>query len=100
MQLLPNNATEQRTQLARRLAAKDSSTDLMNLDPIFVPEFASAGWLEPFTGELADRAIDDDVLEAPPPPPPGRTRSWWSRSGPTPRCSGTASRSPRRPGST
>lgn len=63
VQLLPNNATEQRTQLARRLAAKDSSTDLMNLDPIFVPEFASAGWLEPFTGDLAERALDDDVLE-------------------------------------
>lgn len=63
VQLLPNNATEQRTQLARRLAAKDSSTDLMNLDPIFVPEFASAGWLEPFTGDLAEQALDDDVLE-------------------------------------
>ncbi|MBE7323901.1 extracellular solute-binding protein [Nocardioides sp. Y6] len=63
VQLLPNNATEQRTQLARRLAAKDSSTDLMNLDPIFVPEFASAGWLEPFTGEMADQVLDDDVLE-------------------------------------
>ena len=33
-------------------------------------------------------------------PPPG-TASWSSpRSGPTPRCSGTASRSPRRPAST
>ena len=63
IQLLPSNATEQRTQLARRLAAKDSSTDLMNLDPIFVPEFASAGWLEPFPSELADQVLDDDVLE-------------------------------------
>ena len=63
VQLLPSNATEQRTQLARRLAAKDSSTDLMNLDPIFVPEFASAGWLEPFSDEAAAQALDEDVLE-------------------------------------
>ncbi|WP_161605444.1 extracellular solute-binding protein [Pimelobacter simplex] len=54
VQLLPSSATDQRTQLARRLAAKDSSTDLMNLDPVFVAEFASAGWLEPVEGDLAD----------------------------------------------
>lgn len=54
VQQLPNSATDQRTQLARRLAAKDSSTDLMNLDPVFVAEFANAGWLEPVEGELAD----------------------------------------------
>jgi len=62
IRLLPSSATDQRTQLARRLAAGDSSTDLMSLDPVFVPEFASAGWLEPFTGELADQVLDDDVL--------------------------------------
>ncbi|MCG8154349.1 extracellular solute-binding protein, partial [Pimelobacter simplex] len=54
VQLLPSSATDQRTQLARRLAAKDSSTDLMNLDPVFVAEFANAGWLEPVEGDLAD----------------------------------------------
>jgi multiple sugar transport system substrate-binding protein len=54
VQVLPSSATDQRTQLARRLAAKDSSTDLMNLDPVFVAEFANAGWLEPVEGELAD----------------------------------------------
>ena len=63
IQLLPASATDQRTQLARRLAAKDSSTDLMSLDPVFVPEFANAGWLEPFGGELADEVLDDDVLK-------------------------------------
>lgn len=62
IQLLPSSATDQRTQLARRLAAGDNSTDLMSLDPVFVPEFASAGWLEPFEGELADQVLDDDVL--------------------------------------
>lgn len=62
IRLLPASATDQRTQLARRLAAGDSSTDLMSLDPVFVPEFASAGWLEPFTGAQADQVLDDDVL--------------------------------------
>ncbi|MEH3033965.1 MAG: extracellular solute-binding protein [Aeromicrobium erythreum] len=63
IQLLPSSATDQRTQLARRLAAKDSSTDLMSLDPVFVPEFANAKWLKPFTGDLADKVLDDDVLK-------------------------------------
>ena len=63
IQLLPSSATDQRTQLARRLAAKDSSTDLMSLDPVFVPEFANARWLAPFEGDLADQVLDDDVLK-------------------------------------
>ena len=63
IQLLPASATDQRTQLARRLAAKDSKTDLMSLDPVFVPEFANAQWLLPFEGELADQVLDDDVLK-------------------------------------
>lgn len=63
IQLLPASATDQRTQLARRLAAKDSSTDLMSLDPVFVPEFANAKWLAPFEGELAGTVLDDDVLK-------------------------------------
>lgn len=62
IQLLPTSATDQRTQLARRLAAEDGSTNLMSLDPVFVPEFANAGWLAPFEGEQADRVVDDDVL--------------------------------------
>ncbi len=63
IQLLPTSATDQRTQLARRLAARDSSTDLMSLDPVFVAEFANAGWLAPFEGEQAAAVLDDDVLE-------------------------------------
>ncbi|MBD8607616.1 extracellular solute-binding protein [Aeromicrobium sp. CFBP 8757] len=71
IQLLPSSATDQRTQLARRLAAKDSSTDLMSLDPVFVPEFANANWLLPFEGELADQVLDDDVLKG-----AGETVTW------------------------
>ncbi|MDE0776351.1 MAG: extracellular solute-binding protein [Nocardioides sp.] len=64
IQLLPSGATDQRTQLARRLAAEDSSTDLMSLDPVFVPEFANAGWLLPFEGEAAD-AVTNGILAGP-----------------------------------
>ena len=53
VELLPSGATDQRIQLARRLAAEDSSTDLMNLDPVFVAEFANAEWLAEIPGELA-----------------------------------------------
>jgi multiple sugar transport system substrate-binding protein len=63
IQLLPASATDQRTQLARRLAAKDSSTDLMSLDPVFVAEFANAKWLAPFKGAQADQVLDEDVLK-------------------------------------
>jgi multiple sugar transport system substrate-binding protein len=63
IQLLPASATDQRTQLARRLAAEDSSTDLMSLDPVFVPEFANAEWLAPFEGASAGKVLDDDVLK-------------------------------------
>ncbi|SFP91394.1 extracellular solute-binding protein [Actinomadura madurae] len=47
--LLPSDATQQREQLIRRLAAKDSGLDLMSLDPVFVAEAANAGFLRPFT---------------------------------------------------
>ncbi|OUZ11731.1 hypothetical protein BHE97_04315 [Aeromicrobium sp. PE09-221] len=61
---LPSSATDQRTQLARRLAAGDSSMDLMSLDPVFVPEFANAEWILPFEDDLADQALED-VLAGP-----------------------------------
>ncbi|MFZ0142682.1 MAG: extracellular solute-binding protein, partial [Aeromicrobium sp.] len=54
IQSLPTSATDQRVQLARRLAAEDSTTDLMNLDPVFVAEFANAGWLAEVKGSVAD----------------------------------------------
>ncbi|WP_084350592.1 extracellular solute-binding protein [Millisia brevis] len=60
IQLLPSSATDQRTQLARRLAANDSSTDLMSLDPVFVPEFANAGWLKEVPSDIADAITDEN----------------------------------------
>ncbi|WP_435770166.1 extracellular solute-binding protein [Nocardioides sp. SYSU DS0651] len=57
---LPSSATDQRVQLARRLAAEDSSTDLMNLDPVFVAEFANAGWLQEIPEDLAEEITDEN----------------------------------------
>lgn len=61
---LPNDATSQREQLVRRLAAKDSSIDLMSLDPVFVPEFAAAGFLRPF-GAADAQTLTAGVLAGP-----------------------------------
>jgi len=62
--VLPNEATGQREQLVRRLAAEDDSIDLMSLDPPFVAEFAAAGFLRPFADSEA-AALTDGVLEGP-----------------------------------
>lgn len=53
IQVLPSDATSQREQLVRRLAAKDSSIDAMSLDVIYTAEFANAGFLRPFTSQEA-----------------------------------------------
>ncbi|QZY28521.1 extracellular solute-binding protein [Nocardioides coralli] len=44
-EVLPQDANQQRIQLARRLAAKDPDIDLMSIDPPFTAEFADAGYL-------------------------------------------------------
>ena len=62
--VLPSDADSQREQLVRRLAANDSSIDLMSLDVVFVPEFAEAGFLRPFTDDEAE-SLTADVLDGP-----------------------------------
>lgn len=64
-QTLPNEADAQREQLVRRLAAGDSSVDLMSLDPPFVAEFANAEYLLPITDEADVDALTEGVLDAP-----------------------------------
>ncbi|MFN7150651.1 MAG: extracellular solute-binding protein [Microthrixaceae bacterium] len=64
-QILPNEADAQREQLVRRLAAADSSIDLMSLDPPFVAEFANAGYLEPITEPDDVEALTEGVLDGP-----------------------------------
>src|SRR5215218_8378180 len=49
-QRLPSDANQQRELLVRRLAAKDSSIDLMAMDVIWTAEFAGAGWIKSWSG--------------------------------------------------
>ena len=49
-QQLPTGSDGQRQQLVRRLAANDSTIDIMGLDVTWEAEFAQAGWIEPWTG--------------------------------------------------
>ena len=54
-QVLPTDASQQRIQLARRLAAGDSSIDLMSIDPAYTAEFANAGYLAAIPPSLAGK---------------------------------------------
>lgn len=58
--LLPRDASSQREQLARRLAARDSSIDIMSLDPPFIPEMAEPGFLAEVPESLQDT---DDIVQ-------------------------------------
>jgi multiple sugar transport system substrate-binding protein len=64
---LANSADASRELLVRRLAAKDSDIALINMDTIWTPEFAAAGWLRKFTG-AEKQQVTTDVL-------PGALRS-------------------------
>jgi len=57
LKALPNNADEQREQLVRRLAARDSDIDLMSMDVIWTAEFAEAKWIQPWTGPALRGAV-------------------------------------------
>jgi multiple sugar transport system substrate-binding protein len=71
--LLPRSASDQREQLLRRLAAKDSSIDLMSLDVVLVPEFSEAGFLAPIPRASAPALTAGDVK------PAVRTATWNGR---------------------
>jgi multiple sugar transport system substrate-binding protein len=58
-QALPTDANQQRELLVRRLAANDSSVDLVGADVIWTAEFAEAGWIKPWTGRNRARAVAD-----------------------------------------
>jgi multiple sugar transport system substrate-binding protein len=53
-QVLPQDANQQRIQLARRLAAGDPEIDIMSIDPPFTAEFAEAGYLAEIPQDLQD----------------------------------------------
>jgi multiple sugar transport system substrate-binding protein len=60
-QQLPTGSDGQREQLARRLAAGDSSIDIMGLDVTWEAEFAQAGWILPWTGTDKQQAEYDTL---------------------------------------
>jgi multiple sugar transport system substrate-binding protein len=53
-QTLPQDANQQRVQLARRLEAHDSGIDLMSIDPPYTAEFANGGLLAPIPQDEQD----------------------------------------------
>jgi multiple sugar transport system substrate-binding protein len=53
---LPTDANQQRELVVRRLAAEDSTVDLLNMDVPWTAEFAEAGWIVPWTGERRQTA--------------------------------------------
>jgi multiple sugar transport system substrate-binding protein len=69
-QILPNDASQQRQQLVTRLAAGDSSIDMMSLDPVFVAEFAEAGFLADVPASYK-AAFTQDIVK------PAVTASTW-----------------------
>jgi multiple sugar transport system substrate-binding protein len=61
---LPRDSPAQREQLVRRLAANDDSIDIMSLDPIYVPEFAQAGFLAPVPADVSQQVSQGVVQSA------------------------------------
>lgn len=61
---LPQQPEVQRERLVRQLAARDQSVNLVQLDMVWAPEFARAGWILPFTGTDA-AAVREGVLSGP-----------------------------------
>ena len=55
--MLPNDAASQREQLTRRLAAGDTSMDIMSLDPPFIPELAEPGFLAPVPQDVQELSL-------------------------------------------
>lgn len=63
-QVLPQDASQQRIQLVRRLAAGDQEIDLMSIDPPFTAEFASAGYLADIPQDLQQKFKDQSFDSA------------------------------------
>lgn len=64
LQALPADADQQREQLVRRLAARDSDIDIIGMDVIWTAEFAEAGWILPWPPRPARRAREGRIEAA------------------------------------
>jgi multiple sugar transport system substrate-binding protein len=63
-QILPVASDSQRLQLVRRLAARDSTVDIMALDVTWEAEFAEAGWVVPWTGSYKQQVVNGTIKPA------------------------------------
>jgi multiple sugar transport system substrate-binding protein len=72
-QKLPTAADGQRQQLVRRLAAHDSSLDILGLDVTWEAEFAEAGWIQDWTGANKAAVVKDTLAV------PLETATWKGR---------------------
>src|SRR3954467_11652017 len=60
-QALPTDADQQRELIVRRLAANDSSVDIIGMDVIWTAEFAEAGWIKEWSPEDAKKVTEGDL---------------------------------------
>jgi multiple sugar transport system substrate-binding protein len=63
-QVLPTASDAQRQQMVRRLAAHDSTMDILGLDVTWESEFAQAGFVVPWTGANKAQAEDGTLKPA------------------------------------
>ena len=70
---LQSAADQQRLQMARRLAAHDQSMDILGLDVTWEAEFATAGWILPWTGRFKQEATAGTLAG------PLKTATWRGR---------------------
>jgi multiple sugar transport system substrate-binding protein len=63
-QQLPEASDGQRQQMVRRLAAHDSSMDILGLDVTWEAEFAQAGFIVPWTGTYKAEAVSGTLVPA------------------------------------
>ena len=63
-QKLPQAADGQRQQMVRRLAAHDSTMDILGLDVTWEAEFAQAGFVQPWTGTYKAQAENGTLVPA------------------------------------
>src|SRR3954463_5363057 len=63
----PADSDQPRELIVRRLAAKDSSLDVIGMDVNWTAEFAEAGWIVPWTGanqQAAEKGVIPSLLAA------------------------------------
>lgn len=61
---LPAGADGQRQQLVRRLAAADTSMDILGIDITWIAELAEAGWIDPWPADKAAQVSNGTLQSA------------------------------------